>query len=42
MDIDAPLARRIQNRLRQDQTIGHHHRHIRIKRGEIGLRDSRL
>ena len=38
MDVQAAKPRRIQHRLRQDQPIGHHHRHIGAQRGKLRLR----
>lgn len=37
MDVQAAQTRRVQHRLRQDQPIGDHHRHIGPQRGEIRL-----
>ncbi len=37
MNVEAPLARRVQNSLRQDQTVGNHNRHIGVQRCKLGL-----
>src|SRR3546814_11400016 len=37
LDVQAPVARRVEHRLRQDQAIGRDHRDIEIERREFGL-----
>ena len=32
--VETAMARRIQHRLRQEEAIGHHHRHIGVQRGQ--------
>ncbi len=38
VDVQATAFGRVQHRLRQDQAVGHDHRHIGVQGGEIGLR----
>ena len=38
VDIQTATRGRIQNRLRQNEAIGHHHRHIRLERHKFRLR----
>ena len=37
MDVQATAVGRIENGLRQDQPVGHHHRHLGVQRRELGL-----